>query len=340
MTDPTTPPAPATNAAGPSNERFDYVPRRLHGVVPATTVFMDVSLLWIARACAAGIVLVLLYVVYVVSLSAVPAMQRHGLEQLLTTDVYDVNKSQFGLAAPILGTIYSSMLALGIATIFGVSIAIVLSQDFLPRWVVLIVRNIVELLAAIPSVVYGLWGIFVLIPYMQDLCGWLGNNFGWLPFFQGTLVGRGMLPAALVLGIMVLPTISSVSYQALRAVPTPLKEASYALGASRWSTILRVTLPTAGGGIFGAVVLGFGRALGETMALAMLLGNVNRFSISLFEPGNTLAALIANTFPESGEIEKDVLIFGGLVLLTITLIVNIIGTLFVQLAGGARRGGH
>ena len=146
------------------------------------------------------------------------------------------------------------------------------------------------MLAAIPSVIYGLWGIFVVIPMIRPIANWLHHHLDWIPLFGTSLSGPGRLPAALVLAIMILPTVSAISRDALVAVPHKLKEAAFGLGATRWEVILAVLVPTASTGIFGAVILAFGRALGETMALAMLVGNSNQLSVSLFSPGNTLAA--------------------------------------------------
>ncbi|MDD4913967.1 MAG: phosphate ABC transporter permease subunit PstC, partial [Methylococcales bacterium] len=185
--------------------------------------------------------------------------------------------------------------------------------------------------AAIPSVVYGFWGIYVVIPFVRPIADWLNTEFGWIPFFSTTLSGPGMLPAVLVLSIMILPTIAAVSQDALRMVPYSTKEAAYGLGANRWEVILRVMLPTASAGIFGSLVLGFGRALGETMALAMLIGNSNQLSLSLFSPGNTLAALLALNFPEAGKSEVPVLMYAAMVLLLITFAVNMAGTAILTL---------
>ena len=162
-------------------------------------------------------------------------------------------------------------------------------------------------------------------------------NFGWIPFFATTLSGPGVLPAVFVLSIMILPTITAISRDALVSVPPKLRMAAYGLGATRWETILAVILPTASRGIFGGIVLGFGRALGETMALAMLAGNANQITVSLFSPANTLAALLANNFPEAGAKEIAVLMYAALVLLAITLVVNIVGALSSESAAGARR---
>jgi len=193
-------------------------------------------------------------------------------------------------------------------------------------------KNLIELLAAIPSVVYGLWGLFVVIPLMRPACNWLHLKLGWLPWFGTALSGPGMLPAALVLSIMILPTITAISRDALVSVPPKLRMAAYGLGATQWETILAVILPTASRGIFGSVVLAFGRALGETMALAMLVGNANRLTVSLFSPANTLAALLANTFPEASAREIPVLMYAALVLLAITLVVNMFGALVLERA--------
>ena len=202
----------------------------------------------------------------------------------------------------------------------------------LPERLELLLKNMIELLAAVPSVVYGLWGLFVVIPMIRPYANWLHEQFGWFPLFSTTLSGPGVLPAVLVLSIMILPTITAISRDALVAVPPKLRMAAYGLGATRWETILGVLLPTASRGIFGGIVLGFGRALGETMALAMLVGNANRLTVSLFSPANTLAALLANSFPEANAHEIPVLMYAALVLLAITLIVNILGALVLERA--------
>lgn len=269
-------------------------------------------------------ILLVILIIFQIGEQALPAIQQYGTS-LITSTTWDLNNGKFGILPEIWGTIYSSVLGLIIGSVFGVAIAIFLSQDFLPAKVELIAKNVIELLAAIPSVVYGLWGIFVVVPLLRPPANWLHENFGVIPFFSTPLSGPGMLPAALVLAIMILPTVSAISRDALMSVPHKLKEAAVGLGATRWEAILGVIVPTASTGIFGSIVLGFGRALGETMALAMLVGNANRLSISLFSPGNTLAALLANKFPEAGTNEKQVLMYAALVLLLITLLVNCVG---------------
>jgi len=287
------------------------------------------------RALAHGGVLLILFVIalllWEIGGKAIPGIERYGLS-FLTGSTWDVSREQYGILPAIWGTLYSSLLALLIAGFFGVTMAIFLTQDFLPPQLAAVFRTTVELLAAIPSVVYGLWGIFVVIPFIRPFADMLHQQFGWIPFFSTSLSGPGLLPASIVLAIMVLPTIAAVSQDALRAVPFRIKQAAYGLGATHWEAILRVIVPTASTGIFGALVLGFGRALGETMALAMLVGNSNQIALSMLSPANTLAALLALNFPEAGPREVEVLMYGALVLMAITLIVNILGSLIMMFA--------
>lgn len=281
-----------------------------------------------------GVALILTLVVALVieiGGKALPGIARHGLD-FITGTVWDVGQQRFGILPAIWGTLYSALLALVVGGFFGVTMAIFLTQDFLPPRLAAVFRIVVELLAAIPSVVYGLWGIFVVIPAIRPLADALHATFGWFPLFSSTLSGPGLLPAALVLAIMILPTIAAVAQDALRAVPLKTKQAAYGMGATRWEAILRVMLPSAATGIFGALVLGLGRALGETMALAMLVGNANQITLSLFSPANTLAALLALNFPEAGPNEVEVLMYAALVLMIITLLVNIAGSLLMSYA--------
>lgn len=287
--------------------------------------------------CAASVILLVTYIALKIAWTARPAVQQFGAS-LLTSSTWDTNREQFGLLPAIWGTLYSSILGLAIGAFFGLSIAIVLSQDFLPPVLETILKNLIELLAAIPSVVYGLWGLFVVIPAVRPLAVWCTDHLGWIPIFGTPLRGPGMLPASLVLAIMVLPTVSALSREAMIAVPSKLKEAAFGLGATRWEMILGVLVPTALTGIAGSVMLGFGRALGETMALAMLVGNSNTISVSLFSPATTLSALLALNFPEAKGIEAQVLMYAALVLLSITLGVNIAGTAIVTRAGSRLKG--
>jgi phosphate transport system permease protein len=268
-------------------------------------------------------------IVFQIAWTAGPAIQSYGIS-FLTTSKWDPAGKTFGVRPQIGGTLYSSFLGVAFGAIFGITVAIVITQDFLPPRVEIFIKNVVELLAAVPSVVYGLWGIFVVIPTIRPVCNWLHESLGFIPIFGTRLAGPGLLPAALVLAIMVLPTVTAISRDAIVAVPQKLREAAFGLGATRWEAILGIILPTASRGIYGSIILGFGRAVGETMALAMLLGNTNTFEWSLFAPGNTLAALMANQWPESNAVEKGALMYAGLVLLGITLLINIVGTLILQ----------
>jgi phosphate transport system permease protein len=315
------------------------------------------------RAATLGVAWFTVFLVFWIVLSigrqALPSVRGYGVG-FLTGTVWDANRNAFAILPAIVGTLYSSVLGLVIGTIFGLAIAIFLSEKFLataldailgllgladnawlgalPSRVENLLRITIELLAAIPSVVYGLWGIFVVIPVIRPPANWLHAHLGWIPIFGTGLTGPGLLPASIVLVIMVLPTISAISRDALVAVPPKLREAAFGMGATRWEAILGIFLPTAATGIFGAVILGFGRALGETMALAMLAGNANLISWSLFSPANTLAALLANHFPEAGKSEVAALMYAALVLLAITLIVNIVGTLILQRAEAGLKG--
>ena len=324
------------------------------GEIAADRVFRSAT-----RLVAWAAIALVFYIVWNIARQAAPAVREYGTAFLVGT-TWDANKQQFGILPAIIGTLYTSFLGLAIGSAFGIAIAIFLSEGFLasgldallkvlglsdrpgwmslPGWVEDFLKTTVELLAAVPSVVYGLWGIFVVIPLVRAPANWLNGHLGWLPLFDTPLSGPGVLPASLVLAIMVLPTISAVSRDALVEVPPKLREAAFGLGATRWEAILAVIVPTASTGILGAVILGFGRALGETMALAMLAGNANVISWSMFSPANTLAALLANHFPEAGTVEVGALMYAALVLLAITLAVNVVGTAIVQRADSALKG--
>jgi phosphate transport system permease protein len=274
----------------------------------------------------------LLCILFIIGEEALPAMKREGLA-FLTTNVWAPGRHEFGILAEIWGTLYSSLLALLIAGFFGVAMALFLTQDFLPGRFAYVFRLIIEMLSAIPSVVYGLWGIFVVIPTIRPAANWLHETFGWFPLFGTSMGGPSMAPAVIVLAIMVLPTIAAISQDAFRLIPYKIKEAAYGMGATKWEAIFKVMIPTALTGIFASLVLGFGRALGETMALAMIIGNANQISLSLFAPANTLAALLASNFPEAGPLERETLMYAAVVLLLVTLVVNMLGTLIMAFTG-------
>jgi len=249
-----------------------------------------------------------------------------------TTDVWDPVLGEFGALPFIWGTLYSSVLALAISTPIALGVA-VFTSELSPGWLQRPLVFLTELLAAIPSIVYGLWGIFVLVPIVRQAQMAAPSWMKSIPLFEGPPLGVGMLAAALVLAIMVIPFTSSVAREVLKSVPRSQREAAYALGATRWEAI-RTALFFGRTGIIGAVMLGFGRALGETMAVTMVIGNNPQVSLSLFAPQYTMAAVLANEFTEAtDEIYLHALVEIGLVLFVITLVVNMLSRLLIWAVG-------
>jgi phosphate transport system permease protein len=259
-----------------------------------------------------------------VAVAAWPALRAFGLGFVSSSDWNPV-ASHFGAAPAIYGTIVSSIIALLIATPLALGVAIFL-VEFAPPWLRQPVAFTVDLLAAIPSVIYGLWGVFVLAPVLSEhVMPFIADtlHLGSTPFFSGPAYNRSMLAAGLILSIMVLPYISAVTREVLMAVPRSQREAALALGATRWEMIRDAVIPYARSGIIGGVMLGLGRALGETMAVTMLIGNNHQISASLFAPGYTMASLIANEFSEAtGDLHLSALMAVGFILLLVTFAVN------------------
>jgi phosphate transport system permease protein len=283
-----------------------------------------------------GTVALLLLIALEVGYAALPAARQYGLGFIVGTQ-WDPVDNQYGALPLIYGTVFSATLALLLATPLGVAIAIFLTEDYLPLKVRSFFKFLVELLAAIPSVIYGLWGIYVVIPITTPLGNWLNEHLGWIPFFSTPSSGPGFLPASFVLAIMVLPTIAALSSSALKSTPLNLKEGASALGATRWDVILHISLPIAASGIFGAVVLALGRAMGETMALAMLIGNNNQISASIFAPANTIASLLANSFGEATGLEVAALMYLSFILMVLTLLINAVAEVILDRSGSAKR---
>jgi phosphate transport system permease protein len=313
-------------------------PRRLsstaiEGAVVADRVYRAAIL---GFALCVPILLVLLLVE--IGTAGWPALRQFGLS-FLTTSVWDPVAGQFGAAPAIVGTIVTSIIALALATPLALGGAIFLSE-FAPGWLRQPLSFFVDLLAAIPSVVYGLWGVFFLLPLLREqLMPFLRDtlHLGATPFFTGPAYGPSMLAAGLILSIMVLPYIAAVSREVLMAVPRSQREAALALGATRWETITGAVVPYARSGIIGGIILGLGRALGETMAVTMVIGNRHELSSSLFAPGYTMASLIANEFSEATtDLHLSALMAVGFVLFLVTLIVNAIARWLVWRTGGSR----
>ena len=295
---------------------------------------------WVTAVFAGVIVITLAAMALQMLRASGPSLSRFGVG-FLASRQWDVIHEDFGALPFIFGTVVSSLLGLVVAVPVALGVAIFLSE-LAPPWLTRPLGFVVELLAAIPSVVYGLWGIFVLAPWLRTTVEpFLGDTLGFLPFFKGTPHGQGMLAAGLILAIMILPTIASISRDVLRAAPGVLREGALALGATRWEAIRSALLPFVRSGLVGAVVLGLGRALGETMAVTMVIGNRSEIAASLFAPSHTMASVIANEYAEaSSDVHLAALSEIGLILFAVTLLLNIGARLLVwrvgRLPGGVR----
>lgn len=268
------------------------------------------------------------------------AIQKFGW-RFLTSGEWNPVEEQFGAWPFIFGTLVSSAIALVIAVPLSVATAIYLTE-LAPLWIRQPLIMLIELLAAVPSVILGLWGIFVMVPWLREhLFPWLRSAFGFLPLFKGPIYGVSMLAGGIIVAIMILPIITSVSREILRSVPGLQREAAYALGATRWEVTRIAVLSYAKKGLFGAVILGLGRALGETMAVTMVIGNRPEIAASLFAPGYTLASVIANEFAEATtDVYLNALFEIGLVLLGVTILVNIAAQLLLKTMGGTGGSRH
>jgi phosphate transport system permease protein len=262
------------------------------------------------------------FLVYELWSGARLAIGRFGLD-FVTTSKWDPVAEEFGAFPLMFGTLLSSLIALLIAVPLSLGVAIYLTE-FAPKSVRQPVAFLIALLAAIPSVVYGLWGIFVLIPALRTTAfPLLRKVFGFLPFFQGPIYGPSMLAAGIILAIMIMPYVMSVSREVLLAVPNTQREAALALGATRWEAVTTAVVPYARSGLIGAIILGLGRALGETMAVTMVIGNRHEIAASLFAPGYTMAAAIANEFSEAvGDLHLSALAYVAFLLFFVTVLVN------------------
>jgi phosphate transport system permease protein len=267
--------------------------------------------------------------VLVITVLAIPGIEHNAFGFLLGT-AWDPVSLVFGALPFIYGTVMTSITALALATLIGVGVALFVVELAPPR-LARPVGFMVEMLAAIPSVVYGLWGIFVLAPWLRDTVEIpLSQTLGWLPFFSGTPIGIDFFSAIIVLTIMVLPTVAAVSRDVIAAVPDTQREAAMALGATRWETMRIGVLPYARSGILGAAILGLARGVGETMAITMVIGNAPNISLSLFSQGYTMASVIANEFAEATTtVYRSTLMEIGLILLVTTLLINAAARLLV-----------
>jgi phosphate transport system permease protein len=317
-------PAPDTVATG---EKLAVVPKNRATV--RETVFADQVFRGFVILCAVAVLAIVALIFFELLSQSRLSISKFGLS-FLKKQIWDPVAEDFGALPFIYGTIVSSLLGLFIAVPLSVGTALFLTE-ICPRRLRAILSLLVELLAAIPSVIYGLWGIFVLAPFLRlHVQPFLAKYFGWTGLFSGPKYGWGMLAAGCIIAIMILPIIASITREVITAVPRVQREAALALGATKWEMLRMAVLRNARPGIFGAMILGLGRALGETMAVTMVIGNRPEIAKSLFAPGYTLASAIANEFTEAvGNVYFSALMEMALVLFVITLIVNALAVLLV-----------
>ncbi|OWY67852.1 phosphate ABC transporter permease subunit PstC [cyanobacterium TDX16] len=292
--------------------------------------WFDQGFTWLVYGLAIAMVALLFWISFIIFENALPAIRQFGLSFLWSQE-WNVADLKFGALPFIFGTLVSSALAMLIAVPVGLAVALITSEDILPASVRSPIAFMVELIAAIPSVIIGLWGIFVLIPFLQPIQQWLYDHFAWIPLFSTPPAGYGMSSAGVILAIMVLPTMAAISREVLLAVPKELRSGSMSLGATRWETIFGVLLPAGISGIVGAAILALGRALGETMAVTMVIGNTAQISPSLLDVGYTIPAVLANEFGEALDgLHVGALMYLALILFLVTLLVNIASVALVK----------
>jgi phosphate transport system permease protein len=300
----------------------------------------DLAFRRVTALFAASVIVLLLWMAWEMGLASKLSLAHFGLGFITSTD-WDPVRDKYGGLPFIYGTVVSSLVALVIAVPISLGIAIYLSELAHPK-----LRTpmgfLVELLAAVPSVVYGLWGIFALAPWLRESVEpLLAKTLGFLPLFKGPQHGFGMLAGGIILAIMITPTVSSVSREVLRAVPAALREGAIGLGATRWEVVRVAVLPYAKSGLVGAIILGLGRALGETMAITMVIGNRAEIATSLFAPSYTMASVIANEFTEAtGQLYLAALAEVGLLLFGVTVALNVFARLLVWRVGKLPEGGR
>ncbi len=321
-------------------------PRRDIAPVPAATPARvgplgDRAWGWTITALGGAILVVAGLVVMELTRVSAPLWASTGIWKFLTSTDWDPVQQKYGALPFIYGTLVTSGVALAVALPVGVGLALFLSEMG-PKQLRPPVAFAIEVLAAIPSVIFGLWGLFVMVPWLRGtLEPALQRTLGFLPIFQGPTIGLGYLAGGLILAVMILPTISSVTLEVLKTVPLALKEGALALGATRWESIRMAVLPYDRPGIIGATLLGLGRALGETMAVTMVIGNAPEIHASLFAPGYTLPSVIANEFAEAtGAVHTGALAGLGLVLFGITLLLNGVARILVETVGRGPKGAH
>jgi phosphate transport system permease protein len=304
-------------------------PKRQPHPVARTSNVGDRIFRSVTTGFAAVIIAALLLMVGVLAIQGRLSITTFGMT-FFTSSTWDPIRNSFGAGPAILGTLYTSLLALLMAGPVAVLVAIFLTE-FSPLWARFGLGFLVELLAAVPSIVFGLWALYVLVPLVRDhVQPFFIGHFGNTPFFSGYPIGLGVFTASVILAIMILPTIAAISRDVMRAVPNSQRDAMLALGATRWETTWKIVVPSARSGIVGGIVLGLGRAVGETMAVQMVIGNTQTLSLSLFNFGTTIPATIVNQFTEAtGDLYRSALIEMALVLMLVTITLNAIARLLV-----------
>lgn len=279
-------------------------------------------------------VVILFWMTWIIFGQAKPAIDKFGFSFIFSQE-WDTGNDLYGALPYIYGTLVSSAIAILLAFPIGIAVSLMTSENFLPKSVRETLAFVVQLIAAIPSVIFGLWGIFVFAPALQPAQKWLYSTFKWIPLFNTEdPSGFNMLTAGIVLAIMILPTLAAISRDVLLVTPKELRSASMALGSTRWETIFKVLLPTAFSGIISAAMLALGRALGETIAVTMLIGNSAQISASLLAPAYTIPSVLANEFAEAASaLHTGALTYLALILFVLTLLVNIAANLLVKWFG-------
>jgi len=306
---------------------------------PAKKLNGDLIFRGLTTLFAFSILVILAVMLVEMASESLPSIRKFGWKFVTSSD-WDAVQGDFGALPYLYGSVVSSVLALLLATPLSIGAAIFITEICPKRWGAWI-APLVELLAAIPSVIYGLWGVLVMAPWLQtSVEPFLTEHFGFLPFFQGAPYGVSMLAAVFILMIMVVPIITSITREVLLAVPLSQKEAAIALGATRWETIKIAILPYGKSGILGAAILGLGRAVGETMAVTMVIGNAPKISLSLLSPAYTMPSVIANEFAEaSSKLHGSALMEIGLILLVVTLVINALARLLIWSVSDSAGGG-
>ena len=271
---------------------------------------------------ASMVAIVLFSIFAVVYYESTESISRYGL-RFLFSSAWNPVTDEYGAFTAIYGTLFTSIASLLIAIPLGVGTAIFITENIIPKYIRNVIGIMVELLAAIPSVVLGLWAVFIMEPFIRPFLNIIYKTFGFIPFFGTEPLGAGMMPAILILVVMILPIITSISKDSLNQVPSNLRQAAYGIGATRWTTIFKVIIPSAISGITGGVLLALGRAMGETMAVTMIIGKSNNFSWSIFAPSYTISSMLANQFGEADGSQVSSLMYAALILMILTLILNI-----------------